>query len=581
MTEEVLSAINIPSDIPANCPAPTFEDVFSYSIRSFSGQEFLEFYASEEKIVLGPAEYARAVENIAAKLAEKCAGLPKNSWVGFKQINHPFWFAVFFAILRSGYKVLLLDPDCESALLDFYLMQARAGALVTSAVPCEDADDESTGGTEKEGNRPVEYLYRLIDFDELVGKASSHPLQATVTDAIYEGPWADKIAFCTSGTTSTAQVIVFSAQGVLATIRNGSGYFRDSPTVCATLVDGERHLSKVLVTLPMRHVFGFTVPLAFWAIGHPMVFPKNNSIMELFESVKREGIWMTYGVPAIWKALYRIARSQQGGLDATALTQAFGKQFKMGLTGGSRTDQTMRNELLKAGFCLCNAYGSTESHGCICLGPGPEEPDIHAEGEFAGVLYNGHVAKLVAPDGSVVSESVGELAICGEALYCATLQDGEEVPALVETGGWYHTGDLFRIENGLFYYQGRCKNVIINEAGENIYPEELWEHFRYLEDEAGHFAVIGLDDEPVLIINPYDLTDFDQNKIMERIEQNNAALPLYKRLTRIIVARNPLPLTSKGDVRVVSVLDDLAKHKDNFYEKILKGRKKQDETSLG
>ena len=46
--------------------------------------------------------------------------------------------------------------------------------------------------------------------------------------------------------------------------------------------------------------------------------------------------------------------------------------------------------------------------------------------------------------------------------------------------GWFHTGDLGKIdENGYLYITGRCKSVIVTKNGKNIFPEEV-EH--YLND---------------------------------------------------------------------------------------------------
>ena len=78
------------------------------------------------------------------------------------------------------------------------------------------------------------------------------------------------------------------------------------------------------------------------------------------------------------------------------------------------------------------------------------------------------------------------------------------------TDGWFHTGDMARIDDaGLYWFADRLKHVIIS-GGENIYPAELE---RVLRDMPGldEFVVVGRDDErwgqvPVIVAVRADAT---------------------------------------------------------------------------
>ena len=53
-------------------------------------------------------------------------------------------------------------------------------------------------------------------------------------------------------------------------------------------------------------------------------------------------------------------------------------------------------------------------------------------------------------------------------------KDPEGTAEVIDAGGWFHTGDIARVEeDGYMYLTGRKKNLIILDSGENVNPEEL------------------------------------------------------------------------------------------------------------
>ena len=60
--------------------------------------------------------------------------------------------------------------------------------------------------------------------------------------------------------------------------------------------------------------------------------------------------------------------------------------------------------------------------------------------------------------------------------------------------GWFHTGDLARVDNeGYFFIVDRCKDVIIR-SGMNIYPREV-EEVLFAHPAVREAAVVGVPDE--------------------------------------------------------------------------------------
>ncbi|MGX5656667.1 class I adenylate-forming enzyme family protein [Geodermatophilus nigrescens] len=123
------------------------------------------------------------------------------------------------------------------------------------------------------------------------------------------------------------------------------------------------------------------------------------------------------------------------------------------------------------GFPWTEAYGSSESGPAISMPP-------HVAAEFVGTGALGIPlpdiqARLVDPRGEVIQgPGAGELELSGEIVFEGYL-DNPEATAEVLHDGWLRTGDLLRRdERGVYYFQGRRKELI-RRSGVNIAPAEV------------------------------------------------------------------------------------------------------------
>jgi crotonobetaine/carnitine-CoA ligase len=123
------------------------------------------------------------------------------------------------------------------------------------------------------------------------------------------------------------------------------------------------------------------------------------------------------------------------------------------------------------GFPWTEAYGSSESGPAISMPP-------HVAHEFVGTGALGIPlpdvrARLVDLDGDIVDgPGAGELELAGEITFSGYL-NAPEATAEVLHDGWLRTGDLMRRdERGVYYFQGRRKEVI-RRSGVNVAPAEV------------------------------------------------------------------------------------------------------------
>ena len=122
-----------------------------------------------------------------------------------------------------------------------------------------------------------------------------------------------------------------------------------------------------------------------------------------------------------------------------------------------------------------------------------------------------------------------------------------------DADGWFHTGDLFRVDaEGYHYFLGRAGSMI-KTAGANVAPAEVEAAITALLEADGHTAavhVLGLPDaergEIVAAVLGFDedADDFDAEELRRRLR---TVLSSYKIPRRIRVCRRTrIPLLAGG-----------------------------------
>ncbi|SNQ49431.1 Fatty-acid--CoA ligase [Frankia canadensis] len=141
---------------------------------------------------------------------------------------------------------------------------------------------------------------------------------------------------------------------------------------------------------------------------------------------------------------------------------------------------------------------------------------------------------------------IGELCLAGDTVMRGYWKD-EERTAQALRGGWLHTGDLARQEDGYIYLVDRKKDMLIS-GGQNIYPREL-ELVMLSHPAIRDVAVIGVPDDvwgesvaAYIVPEPgAALTEADV------IAHTQASLAGYKKPKHVVIV-NDLPRNQMGKV---------------------------------
>jgi fatty-acyl-CoA synthase len=166
-------------------------------------------------------------------------------------------------------------------------------------------------------------------------------------------------------------------------------------------------------------------------------------------------------------------------------------------SGGAPLSLQLLRAYQERGLIFRQGYGLTEV-GVNCFAMSDED-SLRKSGSIGKPMMFTE-AKLVNRDGDQVGTNevgereVGELCLRGPHVCRGYWNNPVATAQVLDSEGWFHTGDLARSdEEGFFYIAGRTKDMIIS-GGVNIYPAEIEKEL--LDHPAiAEVSVIGTSDE--------------------------------------------------------------------------------------
>ena len=206
---------------------------------------------------------------------------------------------------------------------------------------------------------------------------------------------------------------------------------------------------------------------------------------------------------------------------------------------------SLLDRLLKVlpGVELAQGFGMTEAGALTML-----QPEDHARPDLltsVGRAVPGVNLTIQDPDGRILaSGETGEVCARGGNLLDGYWHD-EEATRDAFRGGWYHTGDVGRMDRqGYLFLVDRLKDMIVT-GGENVYSVEV-EAVMVRHPGVAQVAVIGLPDErwgervhAVVVPEPGHALDED-----ELISFSRQQLAPFKVPKSVEIRTDPLPMSA-------------------------------------
>jgi long-chain acyl-CoA synthetase len=550
---------------------PTLPELFAITMSRFPDRPCFTVY-EPERISLTYREAREKVVHVARHL--RSLGITHGSKVAVTGKNSPEWAVAYLAVLEAGAIVVPIDYQISVPEIDNLLRASDAEVLFV--------DEEKAGELSALWKGKLKAIYSLA-----AGKPGYvYDLPAPAEKdlpALVPAKSEDLAAILfTSGTTGIPK-------GVMLSHRN---FVSDSFLAQGNLAI--YHTDVFYALLPLHHSYTMlAVFIEAITVGAELVFGKRMAIKQVFKDLKEAKVTMFLGVPMLFNkiiagilkgvkekgpfvaALISVLMALSGFVKKVFRKNPGKKLFghllldkvslrtnRICISGGGPLASSVFRKYNQLGIDFVQGYGLTETSPIVAL-----NPVEHYKETSVGKVIPGAKMRILEPN----AEGIGEIVIKGPMVMMGYYKMPEETKAAFTEDGWLKTGDLgYLDEEDYLYLTGRAKNMIVTEGGKNVYPEEIENRFQ-LFDEVEQVLVCGYEldratksegiearlypnQDLFLKDKPEDKTGGSgwaavEQRMKELVDEVNQGLLPYQRITRTVVLKEPMEMTTTKKVK--------------------------------
>ena len=436
------------------------------------------------------------------------------------------WILTYFAVVCSNNIIVPIDKELSAPDIAGLLKECECRTLIYSKDYDDIADD--IGG--------IIPNFEVIAMPKLRGYIEA----VEVAEWIATDKNAPASIIYTSGTTGKSKGVMLSQKNICEDTRAACGFIE--------------LYGRSLALLPFHHTFAFTVSgLANIYYGvDTLIVPSLKNVMELINDFKPTYLAV---VPMIVEKvdkgiLQKIEKSGKkkllGILDKvckpfdalgiglrnkcfSAIRNGLGGELDFIISGGAPIDQQIIDRFDSYGIKIMNGYGISECSPVVSV-----NRRYHYRAGSIGQALPEVKVKIDNPD----ENGEGEICVQGDIVMLGYYNMPEETEKAI-VDGWFHTGDLGKIDkDGFIYITGRIKNLIILSNGKNVSPEELETLIGRIP---GVVECLVSEEDNKLVAEIYPDEEFraTQSDIQayfnEQIGLLNDTLPPYKAIAKVTV----------------------------------------------
>jgi len=389
----------------------------------------------------------------------------------------------------------------------------------------------------------------------------------------------------TSGTTSVAKAVMLSQRNICADIQAVASVVKLWPGI------------RMLSVLPLHHTFENTCGL-YIGLYYGAEIHESDGLRHIQKNLQDYHIDMIVGVPVLFENFYnkvqatlqktgkdklvrRLLPITQGlrkvGIDLRRILYkqilaAFGGSLQLGICGAAPIDPEIIRFFDAIGIHILQGYGLTETS--------PVAAGCNSKVFVPGTVGHPMGGTEIAIDSETPGEP-GEILVRGPIVMLGYYQDPEATAEAIDPEGWFHTGDIGRIDpaTGCLSITGRQKSMIVLKSGKKVFPEEI-EYLLGQDKLIKESLVWGEDDEGDVVVSAKVVLDRDVLKeklgqdasehqirahLDQLIREINSRLPSFKGIRQYVFSFQDMVKTTtlkiKRPIEIAGIRDWLAHHK--------------------
>lgn len=467
--------------------------------------------------------------------------------------NRPAYIYSFFSIWNAKATPINIDAAYNVDELLYILNDAAPKYIFTSNKNLKIAKEAV-----KLSNKDI----KILNVDEL-----KIPENFKVDEYVIYSPREEDIAVLlyTSGTTGNPKGVMLTFDNILSNV--------DAVTEIKLATPEDR----LLALLPYHHILPLSINLLLAIhIGTLIVINDEMSAQAIQKALKDYKITIFAGVPRLWEMfhkgimkkikenrmafnLFKICKKINSPILSKIIFkkvhEGLGGHIKFLVSGGAKIEPEIIENFKVLGIKIIEGYGLTETSPIISF----NRPNNIKIGTVGTTIPGVHAK--INDDGEIVIK--GRNVMKG---YYNKLSATQEV---IDDRGWFHTGDLGKIENGYLTIIGRKKEMIVLSNGKNINPNDIENEVFKGTDLIKDIAIIDYNNHLLALIYP-DFERVKERKIInitetlkwEIIDSYNVKAPTYRKILEIKIVKEELPKTKLGKLRRF-MLKDFLKNQEN------------------